>query len=790
MIPWLVGWAAGCGTEVLPAASERVSLDCSSIKGDTAARVTECLSGQVAAPLSKESQDLLADIVDDQSLLVVGPSLGLPHEIAFGPWLDPLLKVDEEGLATSLREQKIRGILVHRGVIPTLDRDRRMLSMLARHEHLKWFQLRRVTDDWMMYTVRSGESRISRESGTALVQGLRARLEGNTPVPVNWKPNNVRLIAGIRLQGQSLAFRHATGSNVEAVLDELADKLRRRWARSVEIDGIGTLDERLSDVRLELHVVLERAPVESRKRTDLEEVWELGIDGVILERGKERFTFLPGSEAVARSHKTAMAFLEHAADEGEWGSERPWEESAVGLDVIRGEHFMEANPGGEKVLRMFRGVPEVVDSEVTDAELQRMLIDGGEWWLRNQQEDGSFVYKYWPESHRFSEEYNEVRHAMGIRDMVDAWRYREDPRYLGGARKAMDWMLAFEVKDTDPGLQRESLPPPPPGTSLFRYPKRGAKKEPNQKLGTTAVALLGWVAWARATGSHEEDERIRRMARFVLAMREPNGRFDPYWVDDSHSYSGQKNDIVPGEAALALAEVADYFDDDEWISSFPSFLDYSEPWFRERASRRRDDRWPHLQYDNQDRLDLVQCGPWAVMASKAVYRRRGDERAAKFGLEVADWMIESYQWTSERSPWPDYVGGYFKNTEELPAMQTFCYAEGTAAALTIADRYRPEEEARYQTATLASLQFLRRVQYQEENSWYAPHPEMVHGGVKFALNQGKIRTDYVGHAMSTVSQYLDYRSKQEDFVKVVPTPHLSSSVVPSSLEPAEEDDDE
>lgn len=123
-------------------------------------------------------------------------------------------------------------------------------------------------------------------------------------------------------------------------------------------------------------------------------------------------------------------------------------------------------------------------------------------------------------------------------------------------------------------------------------------------------------------------------------------------------------------------------------------------------------------------------------------------------------------------------------------MQTFCYAEGTAAALTIADRYRPEEEARYQTATLASLQFLRRVQYQEENSWYAPHPEMVHGGVKFALNQGKIRTDYVGHAMSTVSQYLDYRSKQEDFVKVVPTPHLSSSVVPSSLEPAEEDDDE
>jgi len=136
------------------------------------------------------------------------------------------------------------------------------------------------------------------------------------------------------------------------------------------------------------------------------------------------------------------------------------------------------------------------------------------------------------------------------------------------------------------------------------------------------------------------------------------------------------------------------------------------------------------------------------------------------------------------------VGGYFKNPEELPAMQSFCYGEGTAAALLIADRYAPERHERYETATLASLQFLRRVQYDHENSWYAPHPDMVHGGVKFALNQGKIRTDYVGHAMSTVSQYLDYRAGKPDFTASKPSPLSTPHVVPQAPEADDGDDDE
>ena len=41
------------------------------------------------------------------------------------------------------------------------------------------------------------------------------------------------------------------------------------------------------------------------------------------------------------------------------------------------------------------------------------------------------------------------------------------------------------------------------------------------------------------------------MGNFVLHMQEDDGRFNPYYVPATHSYYGERNDIVPGEAALA-----------------------------------------------------------------------------------------------------------------------------------------------------------------------------------------------------------------------------------------------
>jgi len=734
---------------------------------DPGVRLDACLAELPVPRLSSGARDAIATIQGRGAVLSAGPTLSVDGEIplASHPALrEILMGTDEEAAAKALVEAGIRGVVVHRDLAGALDRDKRVLSRVVQHDHLERFQLRYVSGELLIYTVRNSNNRVPLATGQRMLAGLRARLEGQPVIPrQSWAPASIRLIGTMRLRGQTLALRHAAGDDIEATLNELAGKLKRRWDREVAIYGHGTLRERIDDIRLEVHVVMERAPVEPRSRYAIFDLWELGIDGMMFRQKEgtedEKFTYMPGSEAVTRSINSPDRFLRVAAEEGGWRDTRPWEkDSSTRLDIIRTAHFMEAEPGGGRAVRLFRGMPEVQMDDLTDDAIRQMLVDGGEWWLANQRPDGSFLYKYWPAQNRASTEYNEVRHILAARDLSDTWRYKHDDRYLVGAVKSMDWLAAYEVKNTD--TEHAKLPHPPPGSSLFRYPLNATppNKVPNQKLGTVAVALLGWVAWAEASGEHSEDVRIRSLANYVLSQKESSGKFQPYNVPLGHPYYGQVNDIVPGEAALALGEVADYFGEDHWLGFYDSFYSYYHPWFQARAAKKQAfGRWPHGTYSNEDRLELVQFGPWSVMAAKQYYLLTGDERAAEFGLEVADWMIDNYQWRTENSPWPDYVGGYYKLPTELPAMQTFCYAEGTAAAYHIAAKLDPERAHKYERSTREAIRFLEVMQFDDTDAYFASEPDLIHGGIKYAMNENKIRIDYVGHGLSTVSQFLDAR---------------------------------
>lgn len=742
------------------------TLECTGVTGTPAERVKACIADTSALSLSPEAKELVEELGQGGAILNLSRPFSAGAELreADAATLELLLGDDEEALAAALRDAGIRGLVVHRDMTQALDRDDLVISRLAHHDHLEWFQLRRVVDGGMIYSVRGSRADITAPTGAAMLAGLRARLEGRRPPPQPWKPKSVRLLASMRLQGSTLVLRHASGADLDRALDELAQKLITRWERDVATEGHGRLSERLDDVRLEIHVVLERAPVEPRSRWAIFDLWELGVDGAIIRRAKglddEKFTYMPGSEAIVRSIKSPDSFLRHAAEEFGWNARRPWEDPRVRFDLIRTAHFMERSAGGaDGAVQLERGMPIARMADLSDDHIRDMLVDGGEWWLHNMRADGSINYKYWPTQNRLSTDYNEVRHILAARDLADTWRYRHDARYLKGSRQAMDWLMRYAVRGSDPA--HDTLPHPAADAMLFRYPFKVGEvrgKPPNQKLGTVAVALLGWVAWAEASGDHSEDDNIRAMARFVKNRLLPNGKFDPYYVNRGHPYYGQENDIVPGEAALALGEVAEYFGEPEWLDFYPKYLDYYEPWFESKASRKvPTGRWPHGTYANQDRLDLVEFGPWSVMANKQAYRVTGDERAAAFGLEVADWMIDNYQWSEDRSPWPDYVGGYYKLPSELPAMQSFCYAEGTAAAYHLAATWKPEVKDKYDTATRETLRFLDVMQYDDVDSYFAAEPELIHGGIKYAMNEQKIRIDYVGHGLSTVSQYLDAR---------------------------------
>jgi hypothetical protein len=142
------------------------------------------------------------------------------------------------------------------------------------------------------------------------------------------------------------------------------------------------------------------------------------------------------------------------------------------------------------------------------------------------------------------------------------------------------------------------------------------------------------------------------------------------------------------------------------------------------------------------------------MAANKVHLRTGDERVAAFGLEIGRWMIENYMWRADNSPWPDYVGGYYKMPNELPAMQAFCYSEGTAAAYSLARRFSPEEAPFFEEATRETMRFALVMQFDEWSVYPFSRGEVVYGGTRYAMNETKVRVDYVHHALDSVYHYV------------------------------------
>lgn len=699
------------------------------------------------APSIRLSVAAAKQLEEGGAILADAPAavLGLSKDATIKPLFEQpevraaLLARDEGAAAKAVLATGAKIVVVHRAITPSLDRGRTVLSRLYNHDQLSLFSLVRVTDGLLVYRVLDRPLGFPPNLAQLCLQYLRYRLQGGPLVELpQVQSENGRWVFMATLRqasgGREQAIAFAQDGSLQAALEELAIDLERQHRREVELWGFPKLQEAMADLSLEIQRVVERAVVEPRDEATLEDLLEMGIDGAfVMTKDQKERGYLPGSVAYTRAIVTADNFLRQTAEQGGMSERRPWRDPDALLEILRTLHYREGKDG--QIQGLYRGVPPVALSDVTLSSVRASILASGDWYLKNLYPDGRVTYKVWPAENRYSDEYNHVRHTLATWNLVQAWRLDPRPEYLEGAKRALDWTNQSRKDEGD--------------RAVYEY---GG----NRKLGSAVVGLLGIIDLAEATGDPQWDDLMARLGRFTMAMQLESGTFNGYDVPVGHPYYGQQNDIVPGEAALALIRLAEHTDDDQWIAGLPKFWAYYKPWFRSRAAKRDPNvAWPALQYDNATRLELVQFGPWTVMAANAWHRRTGDLDAARFGLEVARWMIESYQWDEERAPYPDYIGGYYKLAGELPAMQAFCYAEGTAAAYQLALRMDPESAPFFERKTREAIRFALNMQYGEGSIYPFTRGDEVKGGIRYALNETKVRIDYVYHAQSALFQWYE-----------------------------------
>lgn len=710
--------------------------------------------------LERVKSDVAVDVADKFSGLEGSRLLDISQRADLMKLLEG---TDENAAAEALRAAGAKVLVLHSAIRPSVDRGSTVISRLYHHDELSRFQLAQVGAETLVYLVVDQQVALPAQVAQDAVNWIRDTLAGRKPPPFPpIKPERMSwmLVTTIRGQGQELSWSLADGETLDKALLETVDDLERHYRRHKEILGFPPLTQSVDDWVFEIHRVTERATIlpSAREEAALEDLWEMGIDGaVLLDKEKKLSGIFTGAVATQRSFIKADSFLKALAREFRFDSIRPWRDEKIGLDLIRTVHYREVK--GKGMIPVYRGTLSVPLATITLDSVRQSILLAGEWYLANLQPDGTVTYKYWPEENRYSDEYNHVRHTLATWNLWQAWTIDPRPEFLVGAKKAQDWTmesLLFRDGSNLEEWEKKDLALSPMRAEIEREGMAYFRHANNNKLGSVVVGLFGMIELARATNDHSLDDTMRKLGRFVLFMQQENGSFRPYHVPEEHPYRTAVNDIVPGEAALALVYLYEYFQDPRYLEPLPKFFEHYKPWFRERAARKHPERpWPAGVYDNNDRLELVQFGPWAVMAADAYTRvRPEDKEAAEFGMEVARWMIESYQYTSDRTPYPDYVGGYYKFEGELPAMQAFCYAEGTAAAYAIALRHAPEQASYFEERTREAVRFGVQVQHDAFDTYVYSRPYQVIGGIRYAMNEPKVRIDYVYHAQSAMYQWL------------------------------------
>lgn len=630
---------------------------------------------------------------------------------------------------------------------------------------------------------------------------VRQRLSGEEPGPLGIERSTDsvgrrehRVIISFRAHyqrrtmGRRVMSESESGASLEEALSNTVQQIQRNWRESralvmdqYRVELPSDLGEALGEMELEIEVVDRMCQILDRYEERLVWQFELGLEGMYLMR-RDQFHYMSPATPIHRASGRNFrgergmleAFLEwNDLEEDAWQTRAraPGPNGRYLHDFGRFEthHWLEERAGGE-VVELYRAVPLVTVHDVTPAAITRALRLGAMWLVNNQLEDGQFRYRYKPLEERPSRRWisgnNIVRHALNPYTLLLVNRVERDQRLVDAARRGIRYTLDH--------LRHE-------GDRCYVWHQDVPAPYENAKMGTVAVTILSILAMADVMDIDEYESDLRCLAEELLYVQDRNGHFRQYDVPEDHGYYGCENSIFPGEMLLALARMYAYSRDDRYRDAFERGFNFYRQWWAENVDNSTQDG----VYNEEDRMNLVGFVPWNVMALNEMHRMTNEEQYADFAFELQDWMDDTFFYTPARTPYPDYLGSYYKHHWETPAINSNGYTEGAAAAYALALRTGRDIERRREILLLG-VRFALQIQYEGyATTYYLPDPQTAMGGFRYNLNFSRSRNDYSYHAMSALAQAYEFL-RQEDYPAQTPLP-LPRTLSEAEGEPAPSD---
>ena len=249
-------------------------------------------------------------------------------------------------------------------------------------------------------------------------------------------------------------------------------------------------------------------------------------------------------------------------------------------------------------------VPPEVCPPISPTSARTSIAEAAGWLERGVQPDGRYTYGYNRKLDLVSSDYNITRHAgvmFGLYRLAEA---ADDEKALAAADHGLTFLRANVLRHGD--------------WSAFAEPGQDAR------LGASALMAIALVHRRLATGDVGEDDLLRRLARFLVAMQQPDGSLLERWSRATESpVAGEYSKFGTGQALWTFALLDKLFPGEGWgepARRLARFL----------ATRRDDVEGYLLTFpDHWAAYALAELGPAKLGEPEIAYAR---ELAGIFGL--------------------------------------------------------------------------------------------------------------------------------------------------------------
>lgn len=207
---------------------------------------------------------------------------------------------------------------------------------------------------------------------------------------------------------------------------------------------------------------------------------------------------------------------------------------------------------GAFALTFVAGAPPEHCPEVSVDDLEAASTETVEWFVRNQEADGTWLYEYHRTGGPVDTNYNIVRHAGVMSGLYQAAN-AGIPDALESADRGLEWaedLLVDVTVDGDDVAGSGGV----------------AMTDSNSvKAGTSALLLSALIERRQVTGEETYDDLARDLGRFLVGQVEPSGAFlGTYDLRAGAPVPDSYSKYYTGEAYWALARLHTLFPDEGW----------------------------------------------------------------------------------------------------------------------------------------------------------------------------------------------------------------------------------